>query len=315
MLKRVNMERAHRERINQEIAESAARVVVLGWDATSRETEEAVSALADGEVLFIHGAEDARFDAVKSRLTDRGHMGACGGDGHHLWWGARSGWQGVHGRTGDLPTIISYFTTGTPYEAEAEALVATCVALGLEHRVVGVSPRGAWEKNCAMKAGFVRETWRELGRAVLWVDADARVRRAPELLRGASADFGVHKASRWQFASGTVFVNATARGGELLEAWTRRCEAEPLVWDQVHLDRAWEEVSSRTSLETMWMPQAYTRIFDRPEDADGGGPIVVEHFQASRRLKAGVSDGIERPYVDVGEAMKAARRASRPLVA
>jgi hypothetical protein len=64
----------------------------------------------------------------------------------------------------------------------------------------------------------------------------------------------------------------------------------------------------------VWLPQAYTRIFDRPEEHDGGGAIVVEHFQASRRLKAGVSGGTVRPFIDFDEATKASRRASRPRI-
>jgi hypothetical protein len=266
--------------------------------------------------VFVHGSEQERFDEVKSRFVELGHMGECPeAPGAHLWWGSIRGWEGNGRRAGELPVIVSYFTTNTPYEDEARELVQTCDALGLEHRVVGVPARGTWEGNCAMKAGFVLEMWESLRRPVLWVDADARVRRAPELLRGMSADLGVYKAARWQFASGTVFVNVTELGRELLRVWKRRCEEQPRVYDQVHLDRAWEEVSTRAPLETVWLPQAYTRIFDKPEELDGGGAAVIEHFQASRRLKKVVTDGEPFAKVVFDEATKAARRASRPRAA
>lgn len=307
---------AHRRRIELETrVNTRDGVVVIDSDSSEDAARAAIQGLDARAGVFIHGAEQPRFDGVKQELIELGHMGVChDAPGAHLWWGSKSGWSGRSGAEGPLPVIVSYYTVATPYEDEAHQLAETCEALTLEHSIVGVPARGAWEKNCAMKAGFVYEMWRSLQRPVLWVDADARVRRVPELLRGATADFGVHKASGWQFASGTVFINSTELGGELLRTWTRRCESDPLVWDQVHLDGAWEELSSRAPLETTWLPQAYTRIFDRPEEPDGGGPIVVEHFQASRRLKAGVSGGTVRPFIDFDEETKASRRASRPRV-
>jgi hypothetical protein len=308
---------AHRARIERAAAERPAAIV--GADEPAEAVHDAAAAVGASGVVFIHGAEQPRFDAPKASLVELGHMGACADapdPGAHLWWGSASGWAGRSGGRGDLPVIVSYYTEATPYEDEARELVRTCDALGLEHRVVGVPARGAWEKNCAMKAGFVLEMWEALDRPVLWVDADARMRRIPELLRGPSADLGVHKAAGWQFASGTVFINATELGGELLRIWKRRCEADPLTWDQVHLDESWAELSSRAPLETLWFPQAYTKIFDRPVVADGGGDAVIEHFQASRRLKAAVTtSGQPRAFRDFDEATKAARRASRPVCA
>ncbi len=310
----MSMGRLHRERIGR--AGCRREMVVVPSQASAADAERAVAGLSDRAMVFIHGAEQERFDSVKSRLVELGHMGVCpDSPGAHLWWGSVRGWESEGGSAGNLPVIVSYFTTNTPYEDEARELAATCDALGLEHRIVGVPARGTWEGNCAMKAGFVLEMWTSLGRPVLWVDADARVRRVPELLRGMTADFGVYKAARWQFASGTVFINATELGGELLRVWKRRCDEQPRVWDQVHLDRAWEEVSTRAPLETAWLPQAYTRIFDKPEEHDGGGAAVIEHFQASRRLKKVVTTGGPRAFVDFDDATKAARRASRPRAA
>lgn len=288
------------------------RVVHVGGGESAARALEAVRSAGAHDVIVLHASERECLDDAKSGLIELGHMGPTTARGGELWWGCRAGWDAWPVRTGELPVIVSYFTLGTAYEEEAAGLVATCRALGLEHQVVGVPARGAWEKNCAMKAGFVHDMWRSLGRSVLWVDADARVRRVPELLRGCGADLGVHKATRWQFASGTVYIGATWLGGELLRTWERRCAEDPLTWDQVHLDAAWAEVARRAPLQTCWLPQSYTRIFDRPAEQDGGGEAVIEHFQASRRLKAGVSAGPVRPFRDYDDQTKAARRASRP---
>lgn len=288
------------------------RVVHVGSGEDASRAMRAVQSAGAHDVVVLHAGERERLDDVKGQLIELGHLGPMTPGGPHLWWGCKAGWDAWPTPHGELPVIVSYYTERTAYEEEAAGLVATCRALGLEHRVVGVPARGGWEKNCAMKAGFVHEMWRTLGRSVLWVDADARVRRIPELLRGCGADLGVHKAARWQFASGTVYIGATWLGGELLRTWERRCTEDPLTWDQVHLDAAWAEVARRAPLHTCWLPQAYTRIFDRPAEDDGGGDAVVEHFQASRRLKSAVSSGPVRPFRDYDDATKTARRASRP---
>lgn len=307
-----NLGREHGARIERERG-SGRRVVVIEADATPAAVAVALEGAGPDGVVFICGSEQERFDDAKAGLTELGHMGACAGaPGAQLWWGSRAGWRGTTPGAGELPVIISYYTIDTAYEEEAAGLIESCRALGLEHAVEGVRARGSWEGNCAMKAGFVQDAWSRLGRPVLWVDADARVRRSPELLRGVTADLAVHKAARWQFASGTVYFGASALAGEAVRVWRRRCEEDPMTWDQVHLDRAWEEVSLGAPLETLWLPQAYTRIFDQPEQGDGGGGAVVEHFQASRRLKGAVSGGVVRPFRDFDEATKAARRASRP---
>ncbi|MDX9911771.1 MAG: class I SAM-dependent methyltransferase [Phycisphaerales bacterium] len=272
--------------------------------------ERARELLAPGGTIFLHDAQRDWYDEGKAKWTEHGHIGSCADyPGPHLWWGGREeigrGGSGGGG-SGELPLIVSFYTTGTRYEDEARRLIASCQELGLEHDVRGIKPRGTWEANCAMKASFVRSIWREAGRPVLWLDADAVVRASPELLRGAACDLAVRKVEGWSFASGTVYFGRGA--GELLEEWVARCEREPRVWDQVHLDHAWEAVCSRSGLETWWLPRGYTHIFD--EGACSG--VVVEHMQASRRLKAEVSSGVEGPEPARDEEIVRSRAASRP---
>ncbi len=270
--------------------------------------------LAPAGIVVLADAQRAWYDAAKQGFFEYGHLGA-GADvpGAQLWWAGLQ--EHAAPKTADdglLPLVICYYTRNTPYEEEAKRLIASCERHGLEHRVVGVDSLGSWERNCSYKARFIHETWRSSGRAVLWVDADAVMHGVPELLRGVSADFGIHKTRGWEFASGTLFFNQTEGAGVLLDRWLARCRQFPQVWDQVSLDLAWEDVIATHPLETLWLPEPYCRIFDLMEGRSSA-PAVVEHFQASRRLKTVVSTGVApAAKTPVTRPLVAARAASRP---
>lgn len=182
--------------------------------------------------------------------------------------------------SGTLPVIVSYYTAATPYERLAERLIASCDRLGLAHYVVARASRGSWEANTFTKASVCQEAWRELAQPILWVDADAVVHGPPELLRGVSEDFAVHKWKGQYFASGTVFFNQTETAGLLLDAWVTHCPTDTTVSDQPHLERAWDALASLRPVRTLWLPRSYCQIFDSPRE-HGDAP-VIEHFQASR---------------------------------
>ncbi|MEL6311891.1 MAG: hypothetical protein AAFQ17_05925, partial [Pseudomonadota bacterium] len=105
------------------------------------------------------------------------------------------------------------------------------------------------------------------------------------------------------------YFNRTPLARMVLDRWAELCESRPEIWDQIHLDAAWEMVSARHPLRTCWLPASYTKIFDL-EAAHGDEP-VIEHFQASRRFKEAVSPGVRR-MLDPSDELKAARRACRP---
>jgi len=268
--------------------------------------------LGPGELLLIGDADNPAADHAKAGLHAWLHVGRGGGVGGTagaLWLGGDGPADGSRLRLGPVPPIVSFYTEGTAYEAEAARLRASCNRLGLEAEVVAVADSGSWASNCAMKASVVRDAWRRSGRGVVWLDADATLAGVPRLLGALGVDFAVHRCDGWQFASGTLAFGAGGLAGELLDRWVGLCERDPGRLDQESLDLAWESLVREAPLRTLWLPQAYTRIFDRPdEDATGSRPVVLHH-QASRRLRpAG-----ERPASAVVDAaLLAARRAARP---
>ncbi len=164
------------------------------------------------------------------------------------------------------PLLVNYYTRNTPYEHEARKLAESCRALNVELLSEPIDPRGSWEFNCAFKARFLKSVFSALGssRPIVWVDADAIVRRTPDLFRGDLWDFAIHKHYGWMFASGTIYFGPTPAAAELLDRWLFLCDADPGQWDQVHLGSAWEDTAAARPLRTLWLPESYTRVFDFP---------------------------------------------------
>jgi hypothetical protein len=267
--------------------------------------------LAPGGVVCLHDSQRDWYDEAKRAFRSWGVIGACPDTRvRHLWFGGLGHAARTTQVDGPMPVIVSYFTIGTPYEEEARRLIASCDALGVTHHVVPLPPAGSWEANCARKAEVCLDAWHRTQAPILWVDADAVMEAPPALLAGCDADFAVHRWNDWQFASGTIFFNRSAVARGLLERWVERCRRDPRVWDQVSLDLAWEDVVALQPLDTLWLPRSYCQIFDA--EPDGDQPVVIRHHQASRRLKAAMSDAPSAPPPASSVALVRARTAGRP---
>jgi hypothetical protein len=175
-----------------------------------------------------------------------------------------------------VPLIVSFFTPA--YEAEAREMEATAREFGLDTDVRAVPSRGDWTLNCGMKPAFIRSMQLEYpDRPIVWLDADARVRRMPDLFTALDCDFAAHWRYASELLSGTLYLGPTPAAKALVSAW---CEAQakaPGEWDQKTLQRV---IESGFPARIERLPAEYTAIFD----AGMCDEPVVEHMQASRRL-------------------------------
>jgi hypothetical protein len=301
-----------RDYIHAADADGAFDVILVDGVARDACLEHARALLKPGGTIFLHDAQRPWYDRGKLTHEAHGHCGSCPDyPGPHLWWGginAPSGLALSPHHAGEMPLVVGYYTVGTGYEDEARQLIESLDALGLEHRVEALPVSGTWIKNCGRKARVIQRAWRETGRPVLWLDADARAHRAPTLLANTTADFAIRCFHGWAFGTGTVFFARTPLAGMLLDDWVHRVDVEPGVGEQIHLDKAWEAMSCRTELRTLWLPPSYATIFDEP--GRDQTPAVIEHFQASRRL-APQQQSAERVEVH-HTAARVARLARRP---
>jgi hypothetical protein len=177
------------------------------------------------------------------------------------------------------PLYVSFYTPG--YAEEAAALRETLDRFGLPHEIRAMNSMGNWTHNCAMKSAFVCDMLHQRLRPVVWVDADARVVRYPDLFNSLDCDFAAHWRWDAELLSGTLYFAATDTAANLAKAWAERCIANPQRWDQRTLQ---ETVASIEGLRDARLPASYCSIFDAPDMQDE--PAVILHTQASRRLKA-----------------------------
>ena len=111
-----------------------------------------------------------------------------------------------------FPCVISFYTVGTLYQLEVQNLIASCEEFGIEHRIEGIESKGSWELNCAYKPFFILEKLEELGRPVLWVDADGVFIREPEVLKAFEADLATRIEEGLPSSHPSKVISATEIG-------------------------------------------------------------------------------------------------------
>lgn len=198
-----------------------------------------------------------------------------------------------------MVTVITFYTP--EYKEEAMELVKTCNNFHLPVKAYPKESKRSWVHNCTMKAEVIEQALYECQDGVVWVDADGRFRNKPELFEKLKDyDFGCYwipnvwnqprnaHLKPWSLgnealAGGTMYFNNTPLSRNLISSWKIESKNNPNRWEQQSLQKVWESHNTQ-GLRTFNFPQSYCKVFDcrwfEPEQ-----PIVVEHMQASRRLK------------------------------
>lgn len=177
------------------------------------------------------------------------------------------------------PVYVSFYTDS--YAQHAAGLTESLDAFRLPHDVRRVESLGSWAANCNRKPAFLLEMMRRHpDRALVWLDADARVKSRPVLFDELDCDFAAHWRHGAELLSGTLFFGPTPASRRLCEAWQRECIRYPDKWDQVNL-QVTLAIGGRDPLRIIRLGPGYTRVFDDPKM----GEACVLHLQASRTLR------------------------------
>ena len=197
-------------------------------------------------------------------------------------------------------TIVSFYTP--QYYVHLADFMSSVHAFRLQMEVEKLPTRGSWRLNCGFKPRFMLKMIERFGPCV-WLDIDARVKEYPALfdeLVETSIDFATYfipnkymrpsdvplgEASRNPgLASGTMFFNDTEAAKELLHRWIGHDRGQHSA-EQFVLGEAWHLYEKEIGLHTRGLPQAYCKVFDQAYREGEHGPDVIEHLQASRKLR------------------------------
>jgi len=186
------------------------------------------------------------------------------------------------------PIFISYYTKNTGYENEYKKLENSLIKFKLNYEIVAIDSKGSWFDNCFYRTEFIKNMLNKHKRPVIWVDCDAIIQQYPELLFNLKdIDFACHlrlrKNGGTELLGGTMFFNNSKASIDLLDKWKELVNNDGLK-RKYKLDQSYlhEAVNSLKQLKTFNLPATYCQIFDLMKNS--GNP-VIEHFQASRRLK------------------------------
>lgn len=190
------------------------------------------------------------------------------------------------------PVYIAFYTIDTPYEEESKRLENSLKKFNLQYDFLGVPNLGSWQKNTQYKAIFIRDMLRKYpNRSIVYLDADAVVQQYPQLFDELDCDFAAHyynnkKRNFMELLGGTLYFGPSEKAKALVDVWIIVNNEFPDQWDQKNLDIA---VHRMSNLKLVELPPTYCLIFDLMKDQ---GPAVIEHFQASRRLKKIIDDPV-----------------------
>jgi hypothetical protein len=177
--------------------------------------------------------------------------------------------------------IVSGYTKNTPYEKEVQNLKASLDKFGFscEH-IVGFENLGTWEKNCQQKALILKSKLQQLKTPIVWLDADAVLKKNPVLFYEIEKDIAFcyyRIAGKDELLSGTIFLKPSEISFKILDEWIKLNNQNPKEWDQ----RTLQKIIKNFKIDYYNLPPSYCKI-----DYIKCDEIVIGQNQSSRRFKS-----------------------------
>ena len=199
--------------------------------------------------------------------------------------------------------IVSFFTIGTGYEKEIKKLEASLLKFDLPYKFYSYPPTGTWRGNLNYKSETILKAFDEFpGEDIVFLDADAIVRQYPTLFDRFSKEHNYDIAACFfkyrpesgdpdELLSGTLWIQNGEGGRMLIERWHKIGLEFPGRRHQMCLKEAIKNLQREgREVRVYRLPFEYTCIFDY--GIRRGKIPVIEHFQASRKLRRQVGFGV-----------------------
>lgn len=189
-------------------------------------------------------------------------------------------------------TIVAFHTNDSIYRQEANRLKTSLEAIGIDFHIREIDENAKnvseWVKYCAYKSSFLLEMREALSGPILYVDVDAIIKKDPfpYLAQYKQCDIATATLENGEHQSGTIFVNDTVGARNFLKDWHLLQQQSPATWDQIVLGKVVANQASKESRFVFgYLPSNLCHIFDR-EYPYTYGDVYIEHYQASREVKA-----------------------------
>lgn len=218
--------------------------------------------------------------------------------------------------------LISFYTVGTGYEREIAKLERSLEQFKIPFKFYQYKPVGSWRQNLNFKSECIRDALDEFKpKDIVFVDADAIVRKYPILFDKLSSLNTHHVAAHYHsyretskmggsLLSGTLWFKNDDTARMLIQKWHLIGLEHPNIRHQHCLNLAINELNKKEKKINVYrMPREYTYIFDYKGERKCDP--IIEHFQASRRLRRQVGRGqalLNSNFKYLNQASKGARR-------
>jgi len=181
------------------------------------------------------------------------------------------------------PVITSFYTKGNGYEKQAQFLIDTIRRFNFDYDIQGIEDRGSWRKNVYYKPIFIKKMLNKYpNRSIVFVDADAKIRKNPVLFNNYDCDLAFHLRGGKELLSGTLYFGNTKGSHFIVDKWIEQDEK----YTNTHMpQRNLAAVFNKNKDKIKWktLPVEYCMIFDS-RSRHSRNP-VIEHFQFSRKYK------------------------------
>ena len=177
--------------------------------------------------------------------------------------------------------VVSFYTER--YKEVVQDLIRSLTLFELPFDVEPRKSVGSWVGNLNQKQVFILEKLQQYERPIVWLDADAEVKRYPVLFDFIEEDIGVFYLGKW-LQSSTIFFNNNDTVIEIVREWIEKGK-ESDIMDQNHLQDIINKRYLENKMTLFNLPASYcymANIIRR------GKPVIYQ-TQASRKLKKEVN--------------------------
>lgn len=181
---------------------------------------------------------------------------------------------------------ISFYTP--KYKYIVEGLTSSLKRFDIPYDIEAVEDKGGWMANTYYKPYYIRRKLDEHKEDLVWIDADAVVKKYPKYFDIIEEDIGVYIRRRSRFygelVANLIFLKNNKAVKKLIDDWImlEGEDTDKRALEQTYLERALlENDTAKHAVRTFYFPNSYSVI----KDITDWEEPVIWNSQASREFR------------------------------